>query len=633
MAKEEEEDISFPNVLYRVINGLEPPQALLDHPEFQRRATRLCKTIKRSGHREELVREVCLQIFQSGHLKPADLQNEEQFWRWFFVVAGNHLRARSRDCIEPSKNWSDTTADLPFAELDQLFAHADLCPYHQRILLIEGTAADEQFDSLVQVARGLDPDRKIRSVEHLIAATDDVREGLYLWNEAALTGGYLFEYIGLYNAEKKVATVCRFSDVRTHVSTHELNARAGLQIRAITAKYPNCKVLLAAFALIGVEHDNVEKYVHLANGYTIGLSIKQLTSTRFTLGFRCVRTEIIGKEQAALNQVKEESGLTEASDDIDVKPSTQARSMPAYLAASLRESALRNARHCSLGLILMLLLPLLQPLNSRDAVDPNLASKSDVHASTKNGEQFTHNTEKEVERTTQRLRHRARHSGSSSSEVSWDLIEQELKNTSTPVEHAYFTPEGRIVTAATSTRVENVTVWQVRVYETKPRPELVVTHFVDNEKIKDQLEQWLPQTSMRSVVLATAKYWDLPQTGYEVKWKTNYAHKQIVSVEATVERLGESKRESTSILKEACTIAGCQDWLLSANAIANVYGYINPAWKASIVLAMKSLGQCLFESGPQSSILRDSFSETGVSGSTFDEIPNCSQSPASPPTN
>ena len=52
MAKEE--DFSFRSVLYRVISGHEPPQLLLDHPEFQRRVSRFCKGIDRNERKEDL---------------------------------------------------------------------------------------------------------------------------------------------------------------------------------------------------------------------------------------------------------------------------------------------------------------------------------------------------------------------------------------------------------------------------------------------------------------------------------------------------------------------------------------------------------------------------------------------------
>lgn len=633
MAKEEDEDLSFRSVLYSVINGLEPPQVLLEHPEFQRRANRFCKSINPDGRSEDLVRQVCFHILQGGHLKPADLQDEDQFFRWFFVVARSHLKARSRDCIEPSKHWPDTADDLPSGEHEQFFAHADVCAYHRRILLMEETAVDEQFDSLVQTARGLDPHRIIHSVAHLNAATDDAKERLHVWNEAALTRGFLFEYIGFYNADKKVATISRFSDLRIHVSTHELVSRAGLQVRGMTSKYSNYEVLLGAFALIGVE-DEIEQYLPLANGFTVGLSKKQLTNTKFTLRFRCVRTEIINKEKAGLNEASKEENATVKGSDFDLERSTRGRSMPAHIAASLLKTGARNVGHWVLCLILVLLVPVIQPMKSGEAVDPIPSSKSDGHASTNHGEQSAHDSKENLRTAwTDKLIHRTKPSVSDISAAYVKALHEELRPRIIPPTHASFTADGRLEMASTSTRVENVTVWQVRIYKTKPRQELLVTHFVDNKKMKDQIEQLLPEPSMTSIVLTSTNYWDLPQTGYEVKWKTTYAHEQLVSVEATIDRLGEVKSSSTSIVKEACAIAGCEDWLLSANAIANVYGYINPVWKPSIVFAIKNISQCMLGAAPQSSVFLNNFYETGVSGSTFDEIPNCSQSPASPPTN
>jgi hypothetical protein len=425
---EKEEDISFRSVLHNVITGHEPPKVLLDHPEFQCRVRRFCKQIDRSGRSEDLVRQVCLHILQSGHLKKADLQNENQFFRWFFVAAGNHLRARSRDCIEPSKDWPNTTAGLAFEKLDQFFAHADVCPYHRRILLIEGTAEEEKFNSLVQAARGLDPHGVIHSVEHLNAATQDVKERLHVWNEAALTRGLLFEYIGLYNAEKRIATVSRFFDVRIHVSTHELDPRAGLQIRAMTDKDSNYEVPLGKCDLIGVRHDNIEQHFPLANGYTVGLSIKQHTRTKFTLGFRCVRTELINKEQADLNEhVEREAGVTENSGHIDLKQPNQVHGMPGYIAASLLESSWSKARAWLLGLFLVLLLPVLQSLERREGVAPHRPAKSDVQAQPSNSDKAK--PQRDEGTSQNRVRRRTKRSASSlnqASSGSLKAIRQEL---------------------------------------------------------------------------------------------------------------------------------------------------------------------------------------------------------------
>ena len=360
---EKEEDISFRSVLQDVLTGHESPQMLLDHPEFQCRVKKFCKQIDRSGRCEDLVRQVCLDILQSGRLNAADLQNEDQFFRWFFFVAGNHVKARSRDCIEPSKGWPNTVTGLTASEVDQFFAHADVCSYHKRILLIEGAAADEKFDSLVQLARGLDPNGVIRSVEHLIAATDDARERLHVWNEEALTRGLLFEYIGVYNADKRIATVSRFHDIRVHESTHELDPRAGLRIRAMTNKDPNYEVTLAKYDLIGSQHDDIEQFIHLANDFTVGLSIKQHTRTKFTLRFRCVRTELIDKDQTGLNeQVKPEAGVMGNSGHIEVKQPTQVHAMPGYIAASLMDLNGREAIAWFVALLLVLLVPVLQSL-------------------------------------------------------------------------------------------------------------------------------------------------------------------------------------------------------------------------------------------------------------------------------
>jgi len=420
---EEEEDITFKKVLERVITGHSPPQSVLDHPEFECRFKQFCRWMDPSGCREDLVRQVCLHILQSGRLKAADIQNEDQFFRWFFVVAANHLKARSRDCIEPSKDWPNTTVGLPFTELDPFFAHADVCPYHRRILLSEEAVEDEKFNFLVQAARGVDTSGVIRDVEHLNAATDDLKERLHVWNQAALTRGFLFEYIGLYNAEKKITTVSWFYDVRMHVSTHELNPRAGLHIRALSSKDPNYTVPLGRCDLIGVRHDYVERHFHLANGFTVGISIKQLTATRFTVGFRCVRSELITQPQAALDQHAIQAGL---SDHIELAQPAQVHAMPAYIASSLLETSRRVITFGLVVLFLLLLSPVLQSLESREGVAPTPAVKSGVQAQPSNGG----NPERPAERTSQtKARRRAKRSATHLNERSSGFvraIKQEL---------------------------------------------------------------------------------------------------------------------------------------------------------------------------------------------------------------
>jgi hypothetical protein len=187
----------------------------------------------------------------------------------------------------------------------------------------------------------------------------------------------------------------------------------------------------------------------------------------------------------------------------------------------------------------------------------------------------------------------------------------------------------------TGTRVETIPIWQVRVYQSRPSlaPVLLVTHFVDNQIVKEELEQFLPDSSFQLVVLSAAEKPDRPDTGYEVVWRTQYLDENIVSVEASVDRLDPTERTS-SFVKEACSTAGCSDRLVIANAIGNVYGTINPDWKSRILFAMNKMSKCLLGSMPPAQILPNGFDDTGVSGGVFDEIPDCDEvSGGSPPTN
>ena len=622
MAKPKTKEDDIPkSVLQNVLTGRQPTRMLLSDRAFQLRAQQICKQIKRSADCDDLIADVNLRVLQSGStLKRAKLKNENQFFRWFIAVAKNlHRRSTMKSCNEKARHWPNSTAYLSAVELDGFFAHADVCPYHRAILEAEETEQDQKFASMLKSVRGLDAHGRILGLQHLRATVADLKRRMAaMRNGKALADGFPFQSIGVYNDGRRIALASSSFDPLTHRCTHQLNPLAGLQIRGITGPKPEDYVPLGFYPLDGVRHLDTEHHLHLPNGYTVGLSIEQHSETSFTVGFKCVKSEAMKQAKARTAWDKQAS-----------REVVRAGIIPAFIAnaiAGVKHHPIRYANAAAVAILLtLLLLPAFRSPQSGGAGTKPVDSvqvAQDSSPSLQRSEQQNEQTPAGDPRNRPHLRpaHVSNHArllidtqiGTAGSNL--DLLPR-TPATAHEVENR---PKGK--------QVEETTTWVLQMYETGPHTteRLVVTHYADSERLKDELENLVPDSSLRLVLVTDPEQSaQRPNTGNEVYWKTNYQNEKIASVEATVFRR-DSGDPTVPSIKQSCSVVGCDDWMLIANAISNVYEIINRDWKPPVIFAAGKMSRCWF--GGSSPVLQNGFANTGVSGGEFDELDLCAAS-------
>lgn len=188
-------------------------------------------------------------------------------------------------CNDPSVNWPDSFADIPTDEVRPLLEHAENCKHHETIL-------NEQFEqalaSAFRLAGGLSDDGRILQGTELDKAIAEHRRLMGQW-QAVGERETPFGLVALYNGSRKIASSGSFRRFTYLSALHDLDPRAGLQIRARCNKDTDEEVQLGFYPLRGVSHEGREMLrLPLGNGYTAGLKVRQLGDRYFAVHFQCV---------------------------------------------------------------------------------------------------------------------------------------------------------------------------------------------------------------------------------------------------------------------------------------------------------------------------------------------------------
>jgi hypothetical protein len=154
---------------------------------------------------------------------------------------------------------------------------------------------------------------------------------------------------------------------------------------------------------------------------------------------------------------------------------------------------------------------------------------------------------------------------------------------------------------------------------------LIATHYADNERLTDELEKRASELSWRFEVLTDPKQLSQqPNTGYVVTWATTYRKKKIASVQAEFVKRGVFE-PSLPLMKRDCSMVSCDERLLVANMIGDVYRVIGEHEKPPAPFAdNKSNGCGRWFVLPGAAVPANGFSNTGFSGREFDDLEPCS---------
>jgi RNA polymerase sigma factor (sigma-70 family) len=84
-----EGDYNFYTLLCEVLTGRKPIDELFEHEKFQHRAKQCCNSIAHKWEEaDDLYQMACIRVWKYGHaLKLENMQNEDAFFAWFYVLA------------------------------------------------------------------------------------------------------------------------------------------------------------------------------------------------------------------------------------------------------------------------------------------------------------------------------------------------------------------------------------------------------------------------------------------------------------------------------------------------------------------------------------------------------------------
>ena len=91
----------FKTVLLNALTDTKQLEALVGHPEFRNRLTRVCRPIAQPDDAAELVQVVCARLLR--HVVACELPNfttQHQFFAWLTILANNAHLSKKRQMIE-----------------------------------------------------------------------------------------------------------------------------------------------------------------------------------------------------------------------------------------------------------------------------------------------------------------------------------------------------------------------------------------------------------------------------------------------------------------------------------------------------------------------------------------------------
>lgn len=188
-------------------------------------------------------------------------------------------------CNDPSGNWPDSLADIAADEVRPLLEHAERCPYHEAML---NGQFEQALRSAFRLAGGIGDDGRVLQGAELDKAIAEHRRRLGQW-QAVGERETPFGLVALYNGGRRLASSGSFRRFTYLSALHDLDPRAGLQIRARCNKDTDEEVQLGFYPLRGVSHEGRELLrLPLGNGYTAGLKVRQIGDRDFEVHFQCV---------------------------------------------------------------------------------------------------------------------------------------------------------------------------------------------------------------------------------------------------------------------------------------------------------------------------------------------------------
>ena len=105
-----------------------------------------------------------------------------------------------------------------------------------------------------------------------------------------MTNKYLRVY--LTNGTEEIAGAGNFREFYKSEGSHSLILSSGLQVWGELDTREKEDVLLGSYALAGFSHNGTEQLLPLDNGYTVGLSVRNIDEKQFQISFRCFETPL-----------------------------------------------------------------------------------------------------------------------------------------------------------------------------------------------------------------------------------------------------------------------------------------------------------------------------------------------------
>jgi tetratricopeptide (TPR) repeat protein len=203
-----------------------------------------------------------------------------------------------KNCVDRTGRWPSTSAEVSSDEMDDFLAHAEVCSYHAEVLQKE---FEEELRSMLRLTRGLDEKGRLLSGDELQNAVAEQERRASEWQVAGSMESPL-SLIALYNGGRLIAGSGEFRNYTYEQALHDLDPRAGLQLRARCSRDKDDEVLLGFYPLEGVHHEGEELLLPLDNGYTVGLKVEQIGERSFDVQFRCVENSIVEGPFPTLSQ-------------------------------------------------------------------------------------------------------------------------------------------------------------------------------------------------------------------------------------------------------------------------------------------------------------------------------------------
>lgn len=186
-------------------------------------------------------------------------------------------------CVE-ARYWPDSLSDVPEDRLEELLIHAERCPYHEELFLME----ERPFKAAARLARSLTSDGHLPSDHEDRAEIEENHRNYNRW----VGSGELVQSLSLRYRGEEVARHERFLGLDTRV-TRELDAPGDLQVWKLADDVSEEDIFLGVYPIRGFRHENKPEYLELANGQKVKLKVKYLLGNKYEIEFACAEPDDI----------------------------------------------------------------------------------------------------------------------------------------------------------------------------------------------------------------------------------------------------------------------------------------------------------------------------------------------------